>query len=79
MHRGFSPRGTSLRAEQVPKEPIPQIPRRGLQADAFLVCMPAHVLALDVKFQVVLAGQAGNELLIGIGFGSPQFVIKVND
>ena len=41
--------------------------------------MPAHVLAIDVKFQVVLASEARNEFLISVGFRPAQLVIEMND
>ncbi len=62
----------------MPEESIPQFPRRRLDADVFLGCMPRHVLAVDIKFQVMLASQARNEFLISVGFRPAQLVIEMN-
>jgi hypothetical protein len=34
--------------------------------------------AVRIKFQPILTGQVSNKLLIGVGFGSAQLVIKMN-
>jgi hypothetical protein len=37
-----------------------------------------NIAAVRMKFQPVLTGQVSNKLLIGVGFGSAQLVIKMN-
>src|SRR5580658_5058645 len=67
MNWGFSPRGTSLLAQEITKESIPQLPRRSFHADVFFLRMPRHVVAVGEKLQIVLASQPRDEFLIRIG------------
>ncbi|MGC1451490.1 MAG: hypothetical protein WA830_15780 [Candidatus Sulfotelmatobacter sp.] len=81
MNRGFSLWGipcTFLGTQKVTKESVPQFPRRRFHADMFLSCVLRDVIAVAVELQVMLASQVRYEFLIGIGFGTAQFVIEVN-
>jgi hypothetical protein len=67
----------ALRTQEIAKESIPQLARGGFHADAFLCGVLTHVLAINVKFQVVLASQVRDEFLIGVRVRSAQFVIEM--
>jgi len=82
MNRGFSPRGilrSAIFAEQIPKEPIPQLTRRRFHTDAFLRRALGNVIAVNMKLQIMLTRQACDELLIRIRLRRAQFVIEMND
>jgi len=61
------------------KEPIPQLARRSLQADALLRGMLRHIIAVAEKLQAVRASQISHELLIRIRLRRAQLVIEVNN
>ena len=80
MNRGFSPWGifVALRAQEIAKESVPQLPGRRFYTDVFLCRMLGDVVAVGVKLQIVNASQVRDEFLIGVGFGRAQFVIEMN-
>jgi hypothetical protein len=63
----------------MPKEPIPQLPRRRFYADAFLACMLRHIVAISKKLQIMLACQTGHESLIPVRLRPAQLVIEMNN
>ena len=81
MNPGFSLRGIplALRAQKITKEPIPHLASRRLDAHAFLARPLRHIVAVNMKFQIVCESQFGNELLIGIRLSPTQLVVEMNN
>src|SRR5208282_2986219 len=44
-------------SKQMPKESIPQLARRRLNTDAFVARMARHIVAVDVKLEIMLSRQ----------------------
>jgi len=61
------------------KEPIPQLARRGFDADTLRRRVPGHIIRVAIKLQTMCARQSGHELLVRVRFRPAQFVIEVNN
>ena len=78
MNRGFSLWGI-LCTQEMPKEPIPQLARRRLDANVLLRRMLRDITAVRMKLQVVHMRQIRHEPLIRIRLSPAQFVIEMNN
>jgi hypothetical protein len=65
-------------AEQVVKEAVAEFAGGGFDADVLFSSALPDVVAVAVKFQIVFAGEAGDELLVGVGFGAAELVVEVD-
>jgi hypothetical protein len=81
MNRGSSLGGiprSSVFAKQIPKESIPHIPRRRLHTDMLFRRALRDIIAVDIKSQIMLMSQTGDEVLVQVGFGPAQLVIEMD-
>jgi hypothetical protein len=60
------------------EELVPQAPGSGFDAEVLLRRVLGDIYGFAVKFQPMGSGQVGDELLVGVGCGTAQFVVEMN-
>ncbi len=61
------------------KEGVTELPRGCFRADLFTARELGDVFPISMKFEIVLAGEIGDELLVFVGLRPAQFVVEVDD